>query len=207
MSIRQKQLNPPLPNSKNKSTDFKGTVHFKTPCAVFLFWGTVQGEQSIGRLPALKNPHTKIKKVGFPLPYFFTQGAKLRHLYNTARKQTHETIHNEQSIKMFILPQNCAPSVLVRSGGCVRTTTPAPDLQHARACLYNSFLATPAQSPEAIRKIALQAFLCVVAVASGRQRLRRIVGAAEPLRNERSECRNGAEAEPRKAGLLDAFAP
>ena len=164
MSIRQKQLNPPLPNSKNKSTDFKGTVHFKTPCAVFLFWGTVQGEQHISRLLALKNPHTKIKKVGFPLPYFFTQGAKLRHLYNTARKQTHETIHNEQSIKMSILPQNCAPSVPVRSGGCVRTITPAPDLQHARACLYNSFLATPAQSPEAIRKTALQAFLCVAAV-------------------------------------------
>ncbi len=127
MSIRQKQLNPPLPNSKNKSTDFKGTVHFKTPCAVFLFWGTVQGKQSIDRLLALKNPHTKIKKAEFPLPYFFTQGTKLRHLYNTARKQTHETIHNEQSIKMFILPQNCAPSVLVRSGGCVRTITSAPD--------------------------------------------------------------------------------
>ena len=132
MSIRQKQLNPPLPNSKNKSTDFKGTVHFKTPCAVFLFWGTVQGKQSIGRLPALKNPHTKIKKVGFPLPYFFTQGAKLRHLYNTARKQTHETIHNEQSKK--------CPS---------------------------------------FRKTALQAFLCVVAVASGQQRLRRIYSMRE----------------------------
>ena len=173
----------------------------------FLILGNGSRRAIYRQIARLEKSAHKNQKVGFPLPYFFTQGAKLRHLYNTARKQTHETIHNEQSIKLCILPQNCAPSVPVRSGGCVRTITPAPDLQHARACLYNSFLATPAQSPEAIRKIALQAFLCVAAVAYGRQRLRRIVGAAEPLRNERSECRNGAESEPRKAGLLDAFAP
>ena len=58
-----------------------------------------------------------------------------------------------------------------------------------------------------VHKTPLQAFLLGTPVAYGRQRLRRIVGAAEPFRNERSECRNEARAKPRKAGLLDAFAP
>ena len=56
-------------------------------------------------------------------------------------------------------------------------------------------------------KLRSKTFQYGVAIAYGRQILRRIVGAAEPFRNERSECRNEAGAEPRKAGLLDAFAP
>ena len=88
-------------------------------------------------------------------------------------------------------PQTCAQNLPMQNTGYIRTTP----------------LTTPVQSSEVTRKITLQAFLCGMAVVYGRHLLRRIVGAAEPFRNERSECRNGAKAEPRKAGLLDAFAP